>query len=131
MDTGTMSGAEPVLAYDGDCGFCQAAIDRIGRLAGPRMSALPWQALPEQLTTPHLARLDREVLIFQDGMVRAGGAEALARYTGSSPARRYRLVAAAVSFPGVRFCARRVYSLVARNRHRLRIGPAICSVAHS
>ncbi|KJK57249.1 thiol-disulfide oxidoreductase, partial [Saccharothrix sp. ST-888] len=100
MDEGLMisshGGTEPVLAYDGDCGFCQAAVDRIRRLADPRMTAVPWQALPERLTSPHLARLEREVLIFKDGNVRAGGADALARYAGSSPARRYRLAAAAV-----------------------------------
>jgi predicted DCC family thiol-disulfide oxidoreductase YuxK len=126
---GALGSAEPVLAYDGDCGFCGAAVERIRRLAGPRMTAAPWQALPERLTSPHLARLDREVLIFQEGDVRSGGAEALARFVATSPKRRYRLAARALGLPGVRFCARRVYAGVARNRHRLHIGAASCTLA--
>ncbi|WP_033218682.1 thiol-disulfide oxidoreductase DCC family protein [Kitasatospora phosalacinea] len=127
-----MSGApdtsEPLLAYDGDCAFCQAAIDRIRRKAAPRIDAVPWQALPERLTAPHLSRLDREVLLFHNEAVHASGADALARFVGSSPARGYRLAAAALSLPGMRTCARRVYALVARNRQHLPGGAASCAL---
>ena len=124
-------GAEPVLAYDGDCGFCQRAIDRIRRTARPRITAVPWQTLPEQLTTPHLTRLVREVLLLHDDQVHAGGADAMARFVASSSARRYRLLAAALGLPGVRTCARRLYALVAANRHRLSGGTASCALARS
>ncbi|MGW3044332.1 thiol-disulfide oxidoreductase DCC family protein [Kitasatospora sp. NPDC001159] len=132
MDGDEMSGAagstEPVLAYDGDCGFCQVAIDRIRRLAGPQIEAVPWQVLPERLTAPHLARLDREVLLFHNGAVRAGGADALARFVGSSSARRYQLAAAAAGLPGVRTCARQVYALVAKNRRHMRGRTVSCAM---
>ena len=87
-----------------------------------------WQALPERLTAPHLARLDREVLLFHNGAVRAGGADALARFVGSSSARRYQLAAAAAGLPGVRTCARQVYALVAKNRRHMRGRTASCAL---
>ncbi|RKE20046.1 thiol-disulfide oxidoreductase DCC family protein [Streptomyces sp. TLI_171] len=126
--SGTADTSEWVLAYDGDCAFCQATIDRIRRRAAPQIDAVPWQALPERLTAPHLPRLDREVLLFHNDTVHASGAHALARFVGSSPARRYQLAAAALSLPGVRTCARQVYALVAKNRQRMPGGTAFCAL---
>ncbi|MFD7124538.1 MULTISPECIES: DUF393 domain-containing protein [Streptomyces] len=79
-----------VLAFDGDCGFCQATVRQIQLRASPRTSAVAWQTLPPELTEPHLERLDREVLLFDGDQVRAGGVAALADLLGSSPARTYR-----------------------------------------
>lgn len=70
-----------VLAYDGDCGFCQAAVRQIQLRANPRTAAVAWQTLPPELTEPHLERLDREVLLFHEGRVRA----AWGRRPGRSP----------------------------------------------
>ncbi|MGW6919451.1 thiol-disulfide oxidoreductase DCC family protein [Kitasatospora sp. NPDC054939] len=126
----TPGDAGPVLAYDGDCGFCQATIDLIRRTAGPRINAVPWQALPEQLTAPHRARLDKEVLLLHNGAVSAGGADALARLVGSSPTRRYQIAAAAATLPGVRACARRLYTLMAQNRRRMPGATASCARRH-
>jgi predicted DCC family thiol-disulfide oxidoreductase YuxK len=108
-----------VLAYDGDCGFCQSCVDRIRSLAAPTLEAVPWQFLPAESTAPHRARLDREVLLLRGDTVLAGGADAAARWLGSSPAGAYRAVAAVVRLPGVRVCARVVYRWVSRNRRRL------------
>ncbi|MFJ1602511.1 hypothetical protein ACIOHS_03935 [Streptomyces sp. NPDC088253] len=33
----------PVLAHDGDCGFCQASVDRIRAVAAPTLEGVPWQ----------------------------------------------------------------------------------------
>ncbi|MFE9428296.1 thiol-disulfide oxidoreductase DCC family protein [Kitasatospora sp. NPDC006697] len=129
IDTQHEAGA--VLAYDGDCGFCQVAVAGIRKLAAPRTPAVPWQALPNRHTAAHVARLEREVLLLQDGVVHAGGADALIRFVESSPSRRYRVAAAVVGLPGVRILARRVYAVVSRNRHRIRTGAATCSVARS
>lgn len=35
-----------ILAFDGDCGFCQAAINQIRERSKPRMRAAAWQTLP-------------------------------------------------------------------------------------
>ncbi|MFI1001366.1 thiol-disulfide oxidoreductase DCC family protein [Streptomyces galbus] len=118
----------PVLAYDGDCGFCQTSVDRIRALAAPALEAVPWQLLPAEATAPHLERLDREVLLLRGRAVLAGGADAVARYVGASPLRTYRVLAAVVRLPGIRACARTVYRWVARNRQRLPGGTSACAV---
>lgn len=120
--------APPVLAYDGDCGFCQSSVDRIRSLAAPTLEAVPWQFLPEESTAPHRARLDREVLLLRGSTVLAGGADAVARWLGSSPSAGCRVVGAVLRLPGVRGCARVVYRGVARNRHRLPGGTPACAV---
>ncbi|MFJ8104975.1 thiol-disulfide oxidoreductase DCC family protein [Streptomyces sp. NPDC096132] len=120
--------APPVLAYDGDCGFCQTSVDRVRALAAPTWEAVPWQFLPAGATAPHLERLDREVLLLRGDTVLAGGADALARYLATSPSTAYRLLAAVVRLPGVRDCARVVYRWVSRNRHRLPGGTPACAV---
>ncbi|MDX3387933.1 DCC1-like thiol-disulfide oxidoreductase family protein [Streptomyces niveiscabiei] len=118
----------PVLVYDGDCGFCQVAVDRMRGPASPVIEAVPWQFLDAELTAPHLQRLDREVLLMRGGVVLAGGAEALGRYVGSSPSAGWRVVGAVVRLPGVRGCARVAYGWVARNRRRLPGGTGACAV---
>ncbi|MFC4517337.1 thiol-disulfide oxidoreductase DCC family protein [Streptomyces ehimensis] len=124
----TSACSAPVLAFDGDCGFCQMAIDRIRASARPAMAAVPWQSLPQETVKRHQDRLDREVLLLLDGRVLAGGAEALAVFVGQSPARRYRLAGAAVRLPVIRAGARVIYQRVARNRHRMPAGTAACAV---
>ncbi|MEU4872517.1 DCC1-like thiol-disulfide oxidoreductase family protein [Streptomyces sp. NPDC021608] len=133
MDGRRTSGPEPgspppVLAYDGDCGFCQSCVDRIRSLAAPALEAVPWQFLPEESTAAHRARLDREVLLLRGATVVAGGADAVARWLGSSPSAGYRVAGAVPRLPGVRACARVVYRAVARNRHRLPGGTPACAL---
>lgn len=117
-----------VLAYDGDCGFCQTAVDRIRAIAAPTLEAVPWQFLPAESTEPHIERLDREVLLLRGSTVVAGGADALARFVGSSPSRAYRMVAAVIDLPGIRIYARAVYRWVSRNRRRMPGSTAACAV---
>ncbi|MEC4019285.1 thiol-disulfide oxidoreductase DCC family protein [Streptomyces sp. H27-D2] len=119
--------ALPVLAFDGDCGFCQAAVTAIRTSARPAITAVPWQTLPDAVTRPHLDRLDKEVLLFHGDAIDAGGAAALARYVRSSPSRRYRIAAALLSLPGIRLCARRVYALVSTHRARMPGATAACA----
>lgn len=117
-----------VLAFDGDCGFCQAAIRQMQLRARPRAEAVAWQTLPPELTRPHLGRLDREVLLFDGGQVRYAGAPALAGFLGSSPARRYRLMGRCLRLPPISLAAHVVYRTVARNRHRMPGGTAACAL---
>ncbi|MER5433398.1 DCC1-like thiol-disulfide oxidoreductase family protein [Streptomyces sp. NPDC002588] len=120
--------APPVLAYDGDCGFCQSSVDRVRALAAPAIAAVPWQFLPAEDTAPHRERLDREVLLLRGGTVLAGGSDALARYVATSSSPVYRALGAALRLPGIRSGARAVYRRVSRNRHRLPGGTPACAV---
>ncbi|MFE4023070.1 thiol-disulfide oxidoreductase DCC family protein [Streptomyces sp. NPDC059101] len=121
--------SEPLLVFDGDCGFCQNVINRISSPGRPSMEAVPWQSLPSETTRHHTERLDREVLLLRDGHVLAGGADALAVYLRHSPRRRYRIAGAVITFPGVIRCAHAVYRWVARNRHRMPGGTHACRLS--
>lgn len=118
----------PFLVFDGDCAFCQAAIQQIRARARPRMIAESWQSLPESLIRPHLQRLDREVLLLDGETVICGGSVALARFLGSSRAPHYRALALFVRLPVVSLLARQIYRWVAMNRHRMPAGTAACAV---
>jgi predicted DCC family thiol-disulfide oxidoreductase YuxK len=117
-----------VLAFDGDCAFCQMAIDRITKYARPRITSTPWQSLPAPTRTRHRARLDREVLLLEGDQVLLGGADALAYVLRSSPARSFRVAATVAGFPVMRTIARGVYSWVAANRHRIPAGTSSCAL---
>ncbi|MFD3679888.1 DCC1-like thiol-disulfide oxidoreductase family protein [Streptomyces sp. NPDC058613] len=120
--------ADAVLAFDGDCGFCQAAVSRITAGARPTVRAVPWQSLPDEVTDPHVERLDREVLLLLDGRVLAGGAQALAEFVRDSPVRGYRLAAALLRTPGIRACASVGYRWVANNRQRMPGSSEACAL---
>ncbi|WP_326680995.1 thiol-disulfide oxidoreductase DCC family protein [Streptomyces sp. NBC_01237] len=122
------AGRRVVLAFDGDCGFCQAAVRQIQRRASPRMEAVAWQTLPPELTEPHLERLDWEVLLFDGDRVRDGGAPALAGLLGTSTVRTYRSVGQFLQLPLIRLAANLVYRWVAGNRQRMPGGTAACAV---
>ncbi|WP_326697322.1 DUF393 domain-containing protein [Streptomyces sp. NBC_01754] len=119
---------DPILVFDGDCAFCQAAIRQIRARARPRMFAASWQSLPEPLVRPHLQRLDREVLLLDQGSALRGGSAALASYLGTSPARCYRGMALCLRLPVVSLLARQIYRWVAVNRHRMPTGTAACAL---
>jgi predicted DCC family thiol-disulfide oxidoreductase YuxK len=131
MDSTVQDGAttpRPVLVFDGDCAFCQAVIQQIRVRARLRMLAAPWQSLPEHLTRPYLQRLDREVLLLDGESARCGGAAALARFLGSSPALHYRGLAFCLRLPVASPIARHIYRWVAVNRHRMPAGTAACAL---
>jgi predicted DCC family thiol-disulfide oxidoreductase YuxK len=117
-----------VLAFDGDCAFCQTTIDRITRRARPTITSTPWQSLPAPTRTRHRARLDREVLLLEGDQVLLGGADALVYVLRSSPARSFRVAATVAGFPIMRTVARGVYGWVAANRHRMPAGTSSCAL---
>lgn len=117
-----------ILAFDGDCAFCQTMIDLITRWARPGITSTPWQSLPAPTRTRHRARLDREVLLLRGDQVLLGGADALAYVLRSSPARSFRGAATIAGFPVVRTIARSVYRWVAANRHRMPTSTSSCAI---
>ncbi|MEU4189955.1 thiol-disulfide oxidoreductase DCC family protein [Streptomyces griseoluteus] len=129
VDETALGGAtaqRPLLVFDGDCAFCQAAVQQIRVRARPQMPAAPWQSLPKPLIRTHLQRLDREVLLLDGGTALCGGAAALAGFLGSSPTRRYRGMAFGLRLPVIRLLAHQIYRWVAVNRHRMPAGTATC-----
>lgn len=119
---------EPILLFDGDCGFCAAAVRLTRTRVAPHVRFVPWQMADLPALGVTEAQADREILwiIPGTGTVQ-GGARAAARVLmqGSAP---WRLAGRLLRLPPVSWAARAVYRAVARNRHRLPGGTAACSL---
>ncbi|GAA3022596.1 DUF393 domain-containing protein [Streptosporangium longisporum] len=117
---------EPVLVFDGDCGFCTTSVGLAERLVGIRARVVPWQRADLPALGVTRERAEYELLWVEDGRVR-GGAQAVAGL----------LIAAGLPWsplgfllrlPPVRWVAHGLYRLVAANRHRLPGGTPACAL---
>jgi predicted DCC family thiol-disulfide oxidoreductase YuxK len=120
LHTRPPEGGAPLVLYDGNCAFCSAQAERLGRLAGGRVVLRPLQQEGLLETFPGLSRDEamREMKLI-DGCGRVyGGAEAVVRALelGSSG---LGLLARAYYLPGLRPLTDRLYTWVAKNRYRL------------
>ena len=109
--------AEPILIYDGDCGFCTASV-RVGERLGVRARIQPWQFLDLDALNVTPAQAQQAVQwIGADGRHSSGAAavgEALRTAPGIA-----RFLGALILLPGVRWLAERAYRVIAANRYRL------------
>ena len=122
----TVRSAGGTLLFDGDCGFCTAAAERIRRLGQGRFAAVPWQRA--DLAALHVtAEQASSAVQWSDGEHLASGAEAISAAligTGGS----WRLLGRVIAWPVVRVVARWTYEVVARHRHRLPGSTPACRV---
>lgn len=115
--------AEPVLIFDGECGFCRRSV----RILRARVRRVPhivaWQSidLAAHGTTEEACR-EAVQHVGSDGRVR-GGADAVARLLVEAGL-PWVIVGRVMSLPGIIHAARAAYRWVARNRHRFRGDPA-------
>lgn len=119
---------DPLLVYDGDCGFCAASLRRLRRTlpAWPRTSA--WQTLdleehglsPEQVT--------RAAWWIEPGKAPAGGARGFRRPAHLAIFPQVARDGEASVDPPASWAAELVYTAVSRSRHRLPGGTPMCSV---
>lgn len=122
----TRGSTAPVLIYDGDCGICQASVDRARRIA--EVDAIPFQRA--DLAGFGLTRAqaqDRMWIVHPVEGLR-GGADAVAALLLTGESRLVRLAGRTLRLPLVRTVARGIYRLVARNRHRFPVRGARCAV---
>ncbi|MFF4989908.1 thiol-disulfide oxidoreductase DCC family protein [Streptosporangium saharense] len=120
-----MSG-QPVLLYDGDCGFCMACIRFAERRIGLRARPVPWQSADLAAFGTTRERAEREVLWAQDGRL-YGGAQAVARVL-TAAGRPWSLAGHALRVPPLRWIAHWGYRIVSVNRHRLPGGTPACAL---
>lgn len=120
----------PLLLYDGDCGFCAAAVRRVRSPRTGRPDTVAWQSLPSS----SLAAFGLSAADVQQAAqwVDRGG-----RPWAGHLAIGWALVAAggwrahagrAVLHPPGSWLARPAYGVVARHRHRLGPPGAACTV---
>ncbi|AXK32279.1 DUF393 domain-containing protein [Streptomyces armeniacus] len=118
---------EPVLVYDGDCGFCTTSVRFAERRLRPRCAATPWQFADLEALGVTRERAEHEVLWVTPPGTVYGGAQAVAKVLLSAP-RAWPLLGGALMLPPVRWPAHGLYRLIARNRHRMPGGTAACAV---
>jgi predicted DCC family thiol-disulfide oxidoreductase YuxK len=121
---GSMMG-QPVLIFDGDCGFCTTSVRFAERRIGVRARVTPWQFADLTALGTTRKRAEHEVLWIDRDRV-YGGAQAVAKL----------LIAAGLPWsplgfvlrvPPFRWAAQGLYRLIANNRRRLPGGTPACS----
>jgi predicted DCC family thiol-disulfide oxidoreductase YuxK len=105
----------PLLAYDGDCGFCAYWVRYWQRLTGTRVRYVPYQDIAAERPDVPMAEFARAIQLFEAEGARASGAEAAFRVLARAPGRGtglwlYR------HLPGFAGLAEAVYALIARHR---------------
>lgn len=126
--------SKSVVLYDGECGFCLRAVERLRRLdSRGRLEFVALQAadVPERFPGLDAAAMRARMhLVWPDGRAMAG-ADAYRAICALVP--RLRPVAALWWLPGFPALARAVYAWVARNRDRLGgggCGSPACRIHH-
>lgn len=120
--------SQPILLFDGDCGFCSRTIELARRIIQPRVQFVPWQYADLAALGVTEDRADREVVwISPAGGKVYGGPRALSAVLMCGR-RRWWWLGLALRLPPVNWMARGIYQVVAKNRHRLPGGTATCSL---
>lgn len=118
---------QPILIYDGDCGFCSAAVGFARRRIHPALRAQAYQLTDLGALGLTRQRAAREVLWVQPGGRVSGGAQAVAGLL-SDAGGRWAPAGALLRIPPLSWLAQAVYRLVAANRYRLPGGTPQCAV---
>ena len=118
-----------LLVFDGDCGFCTTAVERL-RTVLPRFpQAQPWQFLDLDELGLTLDDVTRYAwLIDRESGRRWHGAQTFAALLSGQRGPLPRMAGALLSAPGLRRVAEHGYDWVAAHRHRLPGGTPACAM---
>ncbi|MGO4690942.1 thiol-disulfide oxidoreductase DCC family protein [Glaciibacter sp. 2TAF33] len=122
-----LHGTPPLLIFDGDCGFCTTAVDRLARSLPAMPAAAPYQWIdlePHGLTEADGASM---VWLVTEGR-QYGGATAVAALLRHQPSAALRFLGWLATVPPWSLGADAAYRLVARYRYRLPGGTPACRV---
>ena len=116
---------QPMLIFDGDCGFCTHAVTLIFQHLRPRAVAVRYQSVDLARYGASEGRARYEVL-WTDGEL-IGGVRALSRLlrTCDQP---WATLGVILGAPPVRWVAHAVYRLIANNRQRMPGGTDSCAL---
>lgn len=121
---------QPVLVFDGDCGFCTTSVRFAERRVRPRCEIIPWQFADLEALGATREQAEYEVLWVTPVGTVYGGSQAVAKALLSA-GRGWSVLGALLMLPPLRWAAHGVYRLVANNRHRLPGGTAACALPGS
>ena len=119
--------ANPVLIFDGDCGFCTTSARFLHRwvVRDRAISIAPWQRLDlDELGLTEDQCLAAVQWVGRDGRVLSGHAAIAAALRAGHPV--WRPVGALLVAPGFSWLAARVYSWVSAHRYALPGGTPAC-----
>ncbi|MGW0903380.1 thiol-disulfide oxidoreductase DCC family protein [Streptomyces sp. NPDC002853] len=121
---------QPVLVFDGDCGFCTTSVRFAERRVRPRCEIVPWQFADLEALGTTQERAEYEALWVTPAGTVYGGSQAVAKALLSA-GRGWSVLGALLTLPPLRWAADGVYRLVANNRQRLPGGTAACALRGS
>lgn len=119
--------ANPILIFDGDCGFCTTSARFLHRwvVRDRAISIAPWQRIDlDQLGLTEDQCLAAVQWVGRDGRVLSGHAAIAAALRAGHPV--WRPVGALLVAPGFSWLAARVYSWVSAHRYALPGGTPAC-----
>lgn len=124
-----VTGFQPTLVFDGDCGFCTASVNWIKRWCRPAARFVPWQELDlaaHGLTEAQVTRAVQWLPVSDSAPIRSG-AQAVARVLLRSrwP---WRPVGLLMMLPPLSWLAAVGYRIIAANRYRLPGSTPACAV---
>ena len=120
----------PTLIYDGDCGVCTASVDWVRRWLSDQPVMRASQSVDPSSYGLSLRDVQERVwLCTVSGAW--GGHEAVAGVFKMQSDWRWRLLGNLMLTPPFAWFARLGYWLIARNRHRIRVGAVQCAVPDS
>lgn len=115
------------LIYDGDCGVCTVAADWVRRSLAQTPKIVTSQSIDPTVFGLTAQQL-RERVWLATAAGNFGGHLAIAELFRMQRDWRWRLLGNVLRTPPYSWLARAGYGLIARNRHRIRVGPVACSV---
>lgn len=117
---------QPILLYDGDCGFCSTSIRWVQKNIRPKSEITPWQwADLKQLGTTKKRVMYEAIWIEPNGKI-YGGAQAVALILMNAGWFWYPF-GILLRIPPFRWLGHWIYRLVAINRHKLPGGTPTCA----
>ena len=116
---------QPVLIFDGDCGFCTTSVRFAQRRIGVRARVTAWQFADLAALGTTRERAEHEVLWIDRDRV-YGGAQAVARLLINAGL-PWSPLGFVLRVPPFRWAAQGLYRLIANNRRRLPGGTPACS----
>lgn len=117
----------PVFLYDGDCAFCSTCARFIERRIPTTASVEAWQFADLAALGVTPAEAESAVQWIGADAAVVSGERAVARLLVDAGS-FWRLLGWMLGAPPLRWVARPLYGLIARNRHRLPGGTATCSL---
>lgn len=125
-----MEARQPVMVFDGDCGFCGASVARLRAITGARVGYVPSQRAEAEFPGLRPADVAASVQFFDATGRRWDRAAAVFRALGTTWAAGRWLAWAHARVPGFGRLCDAAYDLVARNRMRLSrwLGTTACRV---